>query len=234
MTPVVELDMPARRTLMLLGGNEWKKPSTEADSWWLSRASRAVVTVITSAAQDIPDTQVVWATDHFRELGATVEACQIQSRRDAADPLLLEQLAGAAAIYLCGGDPGAAQAALWDTPAASALLGAYRGGVPLAGSSAGAMVLSAVCLVPGRDFSTRPGLGLFAAAVVPHWRGANRRWREIAQRLAEVGEVIAIDESTGACWDGRSWSARGPGRALVVSTEGEFPIGEERPSPPVE
>jgi cyanophycinase len=219
---------------MLLGGNEWKQASDEADAWWLARASRAGVTVITSAAQDIPDTQVRWAAEHFRSLGATVEGCQIQTRRDAADPRLLAQLAESAAIYLCGGDPGSAQHALRDTPAASALLARYREGVPIAGSSAGAMVLGGVCLVPGQGFATRPGLGFFSAAVIPHWRGANRRWRETAQRLAQAGEVIAIDESTGACWDGASWVTRGPGRALVVTPRGERPVGEDGPSPPVE
>ncbi|HEY6538098.1 MAG TPA: Type 1 glutamine amidotransferase-like domain-containing protein [Candidatus Dormibacteraeota bacterium] len=222
------------RTLMLLGGNEWHQEAESADRWWLARAERPLVTVVTSAAQDIPDTQVSWAARHFQELGATVEGCQIQSCADAQDPVLLNQLHRASAIYLCGGDPRAAQEALCQTPAGAALKAAYRRGTPLAGSSAGAMVLGELCLLPGDGFSTAPGLGLFAAVVVPHWGGAGRRWQESAARLSQEHEVIAIDESTGACWDGTGWRVRGPGRAVVVRGGRELPVAGERPSPPVE
>jgi cyanophycinase len=224
----------ARRTLMLLGGNEWRPGSEAADSWWLSRATRPRVTVVTSAAQDIPDTQVSWAAAYFGELGGTVEGCQIQTLEDAADPRLLEQLTGAASIYLCGGDPAAAQRVLVGTPASTALRAAYRGGVPLAGSSAGAMVLSQACLVPRQDFALREGLGLFGAVVVPHWSGASRRWTEMATKLGREREVIAIDESTGVCWDGLAWAVRGPGRGVVVTGSGELEVGEGSPAPPVE
>ena len=227
-------DSTGPRTLMLLGGNEWRPGAEVPDSWWLARAARPEVTVVTSAAQDIPDTQVSWAAAYFKELGGTIEGCLIQTREDAADPRLLEQLGRAAAIYLCGGDPGAAQAVLVDTPAAEVLRSAYRGGVPVAGSSAGAMVLGEDCLLPGQDFALRPGLGLFPAVVVPHWSGAGRRWTEMASRLGREREVIAIDESTGICWDGQAWSVRGPGRAVLVTASGELEVGEGRPSPPVE
>ncbi|HVB13478.1 MAG TPA: Type 1 glutamine amidotransferase-like domain-containing protein [Candidatus Dormibacteraeota bacterium] len=223
-----------RRTLLLLGGNEWRHGSEAADSWWLARASRPEVTVVTSAAQDIPDTQVNWAAAYFRELGGTVEGCQIQTRAGASDPRHLGQLADAAAIYLCGGDPAAAQEVLFETPAAEALRSAYRAGVPVAGSSAGAMILGTECLIPGQDFALRPGLGLFAAIVVPHWSGASRRWAEAASRLAREHEVVALDESTGLCWDGGDWAVRGPGRAVLVTGTGEVAVGEGRPSPPVE
>ncbi|MGC1908857.1 MAG: Type 1 glutamine amidotransferase-like domain-containing protein, partial [Candidatus Dormiibacterota bacterium] len=229
------LNVPTgRRTLLLLGGNEWRHGSEAADAWWLGRASRPHVTVVTSAAQDIPDTQVGWAASYFGEMGGTVDGCRIQTREDAAEPYLLEQLAGAAAIYLCGGDPAAARRVLAGSQAAEALRSAYRRGIPLAGSSAGAMVLSRACLLPGQDFQLAEGIGLFGAVVVPHWSGAERRWTKMAAQLGREREVIGIDESTGVCWDGREWVVRGPGRAVVVTASGEFEVGEGRPAPPVE
>jgi cyanophycinase-like exopeptidase len=167
-------------------------------------------------------------------MGARVEGCQIQTRKDASDPRFLQQLRNAASIYLCGGDPGAAREVLVDSPAADVLSSAYRAGIPLAGSSAGAMVLGTECLLPGQDFCLRPGLGLIPAVVVPHWSGAGASWRQVAERLAREHQVIAIDESTGLCWDGLAWAARGPGRAVLVTSTGEEEMGEGRPLPPVE
>ncbi|MGA8208234.1 MAG: Type 1 glutamine amidotransferase-like domain-containing protein [Candidatus Dormiibacterota bacterium] len=221
-------------TLLLLGGGEWQPAAEAADSWWLARAARLEVTVVTSAAQDIPATQVGWAAAHFGEMGARVEGCQIQTRRDASDARFLQQLRNAASIYLCGGDPGAAREVLIDSAAAEVLVSAYRAGIPLAGSSAGAMVLGNDCLVPGQDFGLDRGLGLVPAVVVPHWSGAGAQWRQVAERLAREHQVIAIDESTGLCWDGASWTVRGPGRAVLVTPSGEREIGEGQPLPPVE
>jgi cyanophycinase-like exopeptidase len=189
---------------------------------------------VTSAAQDIPATQVDWAAAHFGEMGADVEGCQIQTRQDASDPRLLGQLQNAASIYLCGGDPGAAQEVLVDSPAAEVLRSAYRAGIPVAGSSAGAMVLGSDCLVPGHDFGLRPGLGLVAAVLVPHWSDAGARWRRVAERLARDHQVLALDESTGLCWDGQAWTARGPGRVVLVTPSGELEVEEGHPLPPLE
>jgi cyanophycinase-like exopeptidase len=222
------------RTLLLLGGGEWHHAAEDPDSWWLARSPRPEVTVVTSAAQDIPTTQVGWAAAYFGEMGARVEGCQIQTRKDAGEPRFLQQLGNAAAIYLCGGDPGAAQEVLVNSPAAEVLISAYRAGVPLAGSSAGAMVLGSDCLVPGHDFGLRRGLGLVPAVVVPHWSSAGPRWRQVAAQLAREHQVIAIDESTGLCWDGVAWTARGPGRAVLVTSSGEQEIGEGQPLPPLE
>jgi cyanophycinase len=193
------------------------------------------VTVVTSAAQDIPETAVRWAAAHFARLGAAVRGCFVQTRSDAEDPALLAQLGGASAIYLCGGDPGAAQAVLFQSAAAEALHTAYRGGIPLAGSSAGAMVLGGECLLPGENFGLRPGLGLVPdLVVVPHWNSAGRRWREVAIELGRESRVVAIDESTGVCWDGAGWQVRGQGRAVLVSGGGERAVEGGGLPPPVE
>ncbi|MFZ0995439.1 MAG: Type 1 glutamine amidotransferase-like domain-containing protein [Candidatus Dormiibacterota bacterium] len=222
------------RTLLLLGGGEWHRAAEEPDRWWLARAARPRVTVVTSAAQDIPATQVRWAAAHFGEMGASVDGCQIQTHQDAHDPRLLGQLRNAASIYLCGGDPGAAREVLVDSPAGELLITAYRAGIPVAGSSAGAMVLGSDCLVPGQDFALRRGLGLVPALVVPHWSDAGPRWRQVVERLAREHQVLALDESTGLCWDGLAWATRGPGRAVLVTPSGEQEMGEGQPLPPLE
>ncbi|MGH7610404.1 MAG: Type 1 glutamine amidotransferase-like domain-containing protein [Candidatus Dormibacteria bacterium] len=222
-------------TLLLLGGNEWRRGAEAADAWWLGRASRPQVTVLTSPAQDRPQAAAEWARGYFRELGAEVEGCHIQTRAQAANQGLLAQLTRADAVYICGGDPQAGCSVLRGTPAATVLAGLFRAGVPLAGSSAGAMLLGTRCVLPGRGFQLVGGVGLLGDLVVlPHWNSAAPRWRAAARRLASQARLLGLDELTGACWDGVSWQVRGPGRAVLITEQGEVPLGREHPGPFVE
>ncbi len=226
---------PARATLLLLGGNEWRPGAEAADSWWLARAAHPRVTVLTSPAQDRPRDAVAWAGSYFQQLGASVEGCFIQSPGDASDPGLLSQLGQAAAVYICGGDPGAGCRVLAGSGAARVLLQLLRSGVPLAGSSAGAMLLGAHCLVPGREFALTQGVGLLPRMVVlPHWNSAGGRWRRATQELADRHQLVGIDELTGLCWDGRRWRVLGPGKATLLTTAGAVAVGRAQPDPPVE
>ncbi len=230
-----QMTAPKReRTLMLLGGHEWQAAAATADRWWLRRAREPSVLVLTSAAQDIPETQVAWAKSHFQELGAQVEGCLIQSPADARNPLHLRQLRRAAAVYLCGGDPGAAREVLARSPAARVLRAIYRQGVPVAGSSAGAMVLSRSCLLPGSGFALDLGVGLARQVVVPHWNSVGPSWRAAASRLARRHLVGGVDEATGLCWDGEGWSVRGPGQVVVISADGPRALAEAALAPPLE
>jgi len=223
------------RTLVLEGGNEWRPGCEAADRWWAGRQRGAEVTILTTAAQDGPGRAVQWAARYFRQLGMAVRACRVQTAADAADPLLLHTLAVSGSVFICGGDPGAAREVLVGSSAASVLLELYRKGVPIIGSSAGAMILGGQCLVPGLDFKALPGLGLLPhAVVVPHWNNASASWREHGMALAPELEPLAIDECTAAAWDGASWRTLGPGRAVVLCPAGELPIQGSVPSPPIE
>jgi cyanophycinase len=228
-------EAPRPRTLMLVGGDEWRSGAEAADTWWVGRASAPTVTVLTSAAQDHPGRAVDWARRYFEKLGAEVRPCLIQTEADAADPGRLEELRTSHGIYLCGGDPGAARQVLAGSPAEAVLLELFRAGVPIAGSSAGAMVIAGSCLVPADGMVLRPGLGLLPGALVlPHWNSAGRSWRLRAAELASELELLAIDERTGLCWDGSKWQVRGAGSAWVLGPTGELGIGGGRPSPPLE
>lgn len=220
---------------MLMGGDEWRPGAEKADGWWLGRSSVATVTVLTSAAQDHPGRAVDWARGYFAKLGAGVRACMIQTAADATEPSHLEELRASSSVYLCGGDPGAARLVLSGTPASAVLLELFRAGVPIAGSSAGAMALAGSCLVPAEGMAVRPGLGLLPRALVlPHWNSARRPWRERAVELASEFELLAIDERTGLCWDGACWQVLGAGSARVIGPAGELAIDGTRPSPPIE
>ncbi len=202
--------------LLLLGGGEWQPGTEAADAWWLTHADRPVVTVVTTAAQDGPERALAVAARHYAALGATVLGCRIQTPADASDPARLAELERAAAIYLCGGDPGAARRVLVGSPAAAGLARAAAR-IPIAGSSAGAMVLAGVCLLPGRG-TAAPGLGyLPGTAVAPHWDQADDRWRRRVARLVGGGVAcLGIDERTGLGWDRGGWRVLGPGGAEVL------------------
>lgn len=231
----VTLGAERERTLVLEGGNEWRPGCEVADRWWVARQGGAEATILTTAAQDGPERAVRWASSYFRGLGVAVRACPIQTVADASDPQLLRILAESGSVFICGGDPAAARDVLVGSPAGSMLLELYRRGVPLIGSSAGAMVLGARCLLPRLGFATLPGLGLLPnGVVVPHWNAAGASWRENAMKLVAQLEVLAVDEGTAAAWDGRSWQTLGAGRALVLSSAGELAVQGRLPSPPIE
>src|SRR6476660_1577021 len=71
-------------------------------------------------------------------LGVTAVPLDVRSREDAADPAIVEQVAGAGLIYLSGGNPTLLARTLRDTPLWSAIVTAWEGGAALAGCSAGA------------------------------------------------------------------------------------------------
>lgn len=223
------------RTLVLIGGSEWMPGCEALDLWWGSRAARKAVTVVTTAAQDGPERAMRRAEGYFSSIGFAADHCRIQTAKDAEDPRLLGVLSQATAIFLCGGDPSAARRVLVGSPAGRLLLDRYREGVPLVGSSAGAMVLAGACLVPSQHFAVQPGLGIVPRVlVVPHWNSAGAEWRRRVHELVDQYEVLAVDELTGVCWDGTSWSVLGAGSACVATSTAELVAGGGIPSPPIE
>jgi cyanophycinase len=126
-------------------------------------------------------------------------------------------------VYLAGGDPGRAVQLLAGTPVWEAIVGAWRGGAALAGSSAGAMALCRWMLVrdrwPQHD-TRRPvdALGVVPdCALLPHFDTFGERWIPSAQQAlgAEV-TLVGVDERSAALWRDGAWTAMGPGSVTVV------------------
>ena len=232
--------------LALVGGNEFT-PGNEDQDLLLAQSARVkggpAFVVPTAAARGGPEQAVANATRWFAKLGLELEELRVLTRTHANSETIAQRALAGSFFYLVGGDPGHTASTLRDSAVWRAIARAWAGGAALAGSSAGAMALGEWTLIRDRfkgDMRRqyRPALGLLpSVAVLPHFETFGHRWVESARERAPLEDAIllGIDERSAAVWDGRDWTARGPGSvtvirgaASVVSPPGE-PISLPRP-----
>lgn len=176
-----------------------------------------VLVVPTAAAFEHPERAVAAAVDWFAGLGAKARGLFVLNRRDALDEVNARQVAEARFLYLTGGSPMHLRSVLKDTPTWDALVHAWQDGAVLAGSSAGAMVLTDPMVDP-RGGAFTVGIGVVAPlAVVPHADSWSEDKLHRTQILApKATPVVGIPERTALlrAADG-NWSAEGVGDVRV-------------------
>jgi len=204
-------------TVAFVGGAEWRDGCT-FDARLLEASGGSDVTVLpTAAAYEHPERAVEWAASWFDGLGAKVRGLMVLRRPDAEDPANAAAVRESRFLYLSGGSPMHLRSVLKDSLVWEALMGAWRDGAVLAGSSAGAMALCDPMVDP-RGGAFTVGLGLIEQlAFIPHhdtW-SPDKAKRTIA--LAPRGlPLLAVDERTAVIRapDGE-WSVEGAGAAVV-------------------
>jgi cyanophycinase len=204
-------------TVAFVGGAEWREGCT-FDVRLLEASGGTDVTVLpTAAAYEHPERAVEWAARWFDGLGAKVRGLMVLRRPDAEDPANAAAVRESRFLYLSGGSPMHLRSVLKDSLVWEALMGAWRDGAVLAGSSAGAMALCDPMVDP-RGGAFTVGLGLIEQlAFIPHhdtW-SPDKAKRTIA--LAPRGlPLLAVDERTAVIRapDGE-WSVEGAGTAVV-------------------
>jgi cyanophycinase len=216
--------------LALVGGEEFL-PGNEPHDELLVTAGQRLGTdrpafvIATAAARQGPDRAVETARAWFGALGLRVEELELRTRGQARSEAIARQAERGRFFYLCGGDPGLVVATLRGTPAWEAVLGAWRRGAPLAGSSAGAMALGEWTLIrarvpgdarrqPRESLSVVPGV-----AVVPHFAEFGHRWVPSAKEAlaARDATLLGIDVRTAAVLVGGVWRVLGAGAVTVMS-----------------
>ena len=203
--------------LALVGGDEWR-PGCDFDAELLAAAaSRDVVILPTAAAYEHPEKAVECARAWFASLGATARGLMVLGRPDAEDEANAAVVGGASFVYLGGGSPLHLRSVLKGSRLWDALVGAWQGGAVVAGSSAGAMVLTDPMVDP-RGGALTVGLGLVEQiAVIPHFghENAEKVHRSIA--LAAPGlPVVGIPERTALIRDpDGAWRQAGQGDVQV-------------------
>jgi len=204
--------------LALVGGNELGPGNEPQDRLLVEAANGGPAYVVASAAAgERPELAVRHAKAWFEDLGLEVTELRARSRHEAREPAIAQLAAAGRFFYLVGGDPRRVPDALGGSPVWDAIVGAWRAGASLAGSSAGAMALGSWTLLPGRGARrSAPGLGLVPGiAVIPHLGSFGKGWVSDARRELPDAVLLGIDEATAAVWRDGGWTAMGAGGVTV-------------------
>jgi cyanophycinase len=207
--------------LALVGGAAWT-PGCEFDGELLAASGgKEVVILPTAAAYERPEKTVLTAAEWFAEFGGEVEGLMVLSRADAEDAGAAAVVRGARFVYLAGGSALHLRSVLKGSLVYEALCEAWRAGAVVAGSAAGAMVLTDPMVDP-RGGALTVGLGLVGGmAVVTHLGDLDddahgeKLHRTVV--LAPDGvPVVGIPERTALVrTPGEGWKAAGAGQVAV-------------------
>ncbi|HEV7888516.1 MAG TPA: Type 1 glutamine amidotransferase-like domain-containing protein [Acidimicrobiales bacterium] len=201
----------------LVGGAEWQEGCTFDRALLDAAGTDQVLILPTAAAYEHPDRAVQAAAAYFKGLGATARGLDVLRRPDAEDPAKAEAVRAARFIYLGGGSPLHLRSVLKDTAVWDALVHAWQQGAVVAGSSAGAMVVTDPMVDP-RGGAFTLGLGLVEQlAVIPHFNSWSHDKAHRTVALATKGlPVVGIPEQTALirASDG-SWRSEGVGDVTV-------------------
>lgn len=224
-------------TLSLVGGDELN-PGNESQDEALIRVagSGPAYVVATAAARGEPEVAAGNAVRWFGALGIEMEELPVRSRSDAASEEIAQRARAGGLFYLVGGDPGLVVDVLEGSRVWNAIVGAWRAGAPLAGSSAGAMAFGEWSLIRGGRWPKhderrcKPALGIVPrVAVIPHHDTFGAGWRtSVELSKPEDAVLLGLDERTAAVWQDGVWTALGAGTVNVAAAGPErvFRAGE--------
>jgi cyanophycinase len=204
-------------TIALVGGAEWREGCTFDAELLRASGGRQVLVLPTAAAYEHPERMVEAAAKHFAGLDAEVRGLDVLRRPDAEDAANADAVRAARFVYLSGGSVMHAVSVLKASPVWEALLEAWQNGAVIAGSSAGAMVLTDPMVDP-RGGAFTVGLGLVEQlAVIPHFDAWSPEKADRTLNLAPRGvPIVGIHEQTALIRDpDGGWRAAGLGTVDV-------------------
>lgn len=220
-------------SLLIIGGGDRPDGLTKKFVE-MARGFGAGKIVVFTMASGVPEEVGPEMLAEVKAAGATEAAAYHLTREDALKPDSAKILDGAGGVYFCGGVQSRLTEALIDTPVHKKLLELYAQGLVLAGTSAGAAVMSEIMItgdekrttnedlnwqtIEAGNVVTTRGFGFLPGAIVDqHFIARRRHNRLISLVLENPGLLgLGIDEST-AVWvrpDGR-YEITGIGQVIV-------------------
>jgi len=192
--------------------------------------------IVLPMASSEPDTASYYATKQFLKLGATniktfnfIKGVETPQSR-------IDSMVNAGMIYICGGDQSVFMDAVLNTPVYTAIHEAYNKGAMIAGTSAGAAVMSKKMItgnqlrypkaerystIVTKNIEITEGLGLLQDAIIDqHFIKRARLNRLISVCIENPQELcIGIDESTAILVKGDSAIVCGSSQGIVLDAQ---------------
>jgi cyanophycinase len=199
---------PGYGSLLIVGGHEDKEDEKIILRAFVKKVGKAGRVVVATLASDQPRQIFEEYESALRGLGMRhVRHLSIDSRQEAMSPSKLNTLADADAVYFSGGDQLKITSQIGDTPIYNRVCQIFESGGLIAGSSAGASIMSQTMMVSGASESTyridsllklAPGLGLLPGVIIDqHFSERGRIGRligAVAQNPRMLG--LGLDEDS--------------------------------------
>ena len=205
--------------IALVGGNEFRTGCEDMDREIMRASGQnpARVLIIPTAAVTGPAKAANDGVIHFGSLGAEADQLMVLDKSQADDPVFIQPIDKAGAVYFTGGSPEHLLATLKESQLLKSILAAMTGGTVLAGSSAGAMVMGSLMRGPGdgkwvEALSIVPG-----TAVLPHHENSNPADTSLKLRdqVPDDLTLLGIDARTGCLGRPGNWRVVGFGKVTV-------------------
>lgn len=218
---------PQNGTLILIGGNEDKQSEKVLLNEIAARTAGGKL-IIATTASEIPLENWKVYRDIFCEMGVTeVEHLHVTSRESTFAGKHLETLRNAKGIFFTGGDQAIVTSKIGGTPIYREVEKIYQSGGVVAGTSAGAAVMSAVMITAGvgdeahshKDaFITMPGLGFLPDVMIDQHFAQRKRLMRLLGAVAQNPRFlgIGIDEDTGIVVKNDCFHVAGSGSVYVL------------------
>ncbi|RAK56447.1 cyanophycinase [Phenylobacterium deserti] len=218
--------MSDRGVLMAIGGHEDK----DGDREILKEVARHVdggVLVLATVASREPEAYLEMYEKAFADLGVkAIRELYINERAEASDPDKLSVFDDAAGVFFTGGDQLRISSQVGDTPVEVRVRELLSRGAVVAGTSAGASMMSETMLVRGPssesyrigDLHMAPGLGLVRDMIIDQHFAERGRIGRLLGAVAHNPRVlgVGIDENTSAIFEGDEMRIIGAGAVYVV------------------
>ena len=218
-----------RRSLLIIGGAEDKVGRVTVLRRFVRLAGgRRARIVIIPTASSVPDEVIDVYRTVFTRLGAPeVTAINPATRQSSSDPDLAAEVDAATGVFISGGNQLKLSQLIVGTPLGKALLTAYQRGAVIAGTSAGASVMSQFMISMGdegvtprqRSSQLTAGLGLLPGVIVDQHFDQRARYGRLLSLVAGSPSLLGmgIDEDTAAeVTDERELAVVGSGAVFVV------------------
>lgn len=218
--------------LIIIGGGEDKDGHASILARVVEAAGgrKAAIGVIPTASEAAEEA-VAGYREVFERLGAkAVRGINLSDRREADDPGVVSALDEVSAVFFTGGDQLRITSALGGTAFHHRLLERHREGLLVAGTSAGASMMTDTMIVEG-DAEQAPtlntvhlarGMGFWSGAVVDQHFSQRGRIGRLLAALAQNPEVlgVGIDENTAIEVEFRTHTFRVAGSRTVTVLDG--------------
>lgn len=216
--------------LLVIGGHE-DKEEDKVILKEIARRARGGRLVIATVASREPEGYFDSYREVFEGLGLSDMAeLYVEERSDSAAGEALATLDGASAVFFTGGDQLRISSQIGDTPIDRRIMELHQNGALIAGTSAGASVMSETMLVQGPgsasyrigELAMAPGLGLIRDVIVDQHFAERGRYGRLLGAVAHNPRLLGIglDEDTAMLIEDGNGRVMGSGAVYVVNGEG--------------